>query len=307
MLLWARFDRGRNSEREVVRDIRRRSFLSGAAASLVAPRAFAAAAPARVVTLEWTATEIALSLGVSPVGCAEIAGYKQWVNVAADGLVNAVDVGRRQQPNLEAIRKLQPDLILSSRYRHATIAEALGAIAPVHLIDDQSNTGDMLASVYDSTRQAGEALSLSSEAAALLTRFDDDVQALKFEDASNVSMRKVVVAQPLPGVPRLRIFAPNAAICGILKRIGFSEAMEMPPQPFGFTTIDIEGLAALDAETTLVVLSQALPQELTASSLWPLLPIVTSGHVLHTGPQSWPFGSSVSLIRLTRDIVGKFS
>lgn len=291
----------------MVTTMRRRSFLGATAAMLAAPKAFGGGAPARVVTLEWTATEIALSLGVSPIGCAEIAGYKTWVNVAPKGLASAVDVGRRQQPNLEAIRQLQPDLILSSRYRHAAIGKALGAIAPVHLIDDQSNEGNMLASVYESTKQAGEALALPNEAATLLVRFDEEMEALESRYAGTLSARKVVLAQPLPGVPRLRIFAPNAAICGVLSKIGFADAMDMPPQPFGFTTIDLEGLATLDGETTLVILSEAIPEELAHSSLWPLLPIVSNGHIRQTGPQSWPFGSTISLMRLTRDIVGKFA
>ncbi len=94
----------------------------------------------------------------------EIAGYRTWVDVATEGLSGAADVGRRQQPSLEAIRKLQPDVILTSRYRHASIADALGEIAPVHLIDDQESDGDMLASVYQSARQSGAALSRSDDA-----------------------------------------------------------------------------------------------------------------------------------------------
>ncbi|WP_309776415.1 ABC transporter substrate-binding protein [Agrobacterium sp. SORGH_AS_0440] len=179
MLLRAGFDCCRNSEREVVAGIGRRSFLSGAVALIAAPGSLAASGPSRLVTLDWTATEIALSLGISPAGCAEISGYRTWVDVANEGLSDAVDVGRRQQPSLEAVRKLLPDLILTSRYRHASIAHALGEIAPVHLIDDQENGGDMLVSVCQSARQAGAALSRSDDVARLLGRFDDEIENLK--------------------------------------------------------------------------------------------------------------------------------
>lgn len=291
----------------MVDDLTRRWFLGGAAAIIAAPSAFASTPVARVITLEWTVAEIALSLGLSPVGCAEIGGYKAWVDVETARLSDSVDVGRRQQPSLEAIRRLHPDIILTSHYRHASIAQALGAIATTHLIDDQPKDGDMLASVYRSTRQVGEALSRPLDATNLLKRFDDDIENLRSRSASRISARKLVVAQPLPGVPRLRIFAPNAAICGILQRLGFAQAMDLPPQPFGFTTIDLEGLAALDGDSTLIILAEKLPDDLAQSPLWPLLPVVRSGHVRLTGAPSWPFGSCASLTRLMTTITNQFN
>ncbi|PZU64927.1 MAG: iron compound ABC transporter substrate-binding protein, partial [Rhizobium sp.] len=53
--------------------------MSGAVALIAAPGSLAASGPSRLVTLDWTATEIALSLGISPAGCAEISGYRTWV------------------------------------------------------------------------------------------------------------------------------------------------------------------------------------------------------------------------------------
>ncbi|EGP55827.1 hypothetical protein Agau_L101256 [Agrobacterium tumefaciens F2] len=270
------------------------------------PKSFAAPVPRRIVTLEWTATEIALSLGISPVGCAEPSGYRAWVNVENDRLGDVVDVGRRQQPSLEAIRRLQPDLILSSRFRHASLASALGDIAPTHLIDDQAADGDMLAAVYRSVTQAGVALARADEAAALLARFDESMEILKTRLGSTVSGRELIVAQPLPGVPRLRIFAPNSAIAGLLQRIGFTAATDLPPQPFGFTTIDLEGLAALDGQCTLFILSESIPDDLRNAALWPVLPIVAQGNVMVAGATTWPFGSTASLQKLVGEITSQF-
>jgi ferric hydroxamate transport system substrate-binding protein len=291
----------------VVIRLGRRSFITGVSALAVAPMAFGALPSGRVVTLEWTSTEIALLLGISPVGCAEPSGYRTWVNVANDKLEHVADVGRRQQPSLEAIRNLQPDLILSSRFRHASLAAALGEIAPTHLIDDQAGDGDMLAAVYQSIGQAGKALSLESEAAALLAQFDDNIDQLKTQSAEKVSGRKLLVAQPLPGVPRLRVFAANSAISMLLGRVGFAQALEMDPQPFGFTTIDLEGLATLDSETSLFLLAQQLPTELSEAALWPVLPLVAQGHVHLASTPHWPFGSTASLQRLVEDIVKTFA
>lgn len=288
----------------VTATIGRRSLLTGLAALAAMPRLASAAAPPRVVTLEWTSTEIALSLGISPVGCAEPSGYRTWVNVDTDKLGAVADLGRRQQPSLEAIRKLQPDLILSSRFRHASLASALGDIAPTHLLDDQDD-GDMLAAVYRSVTQAGAALGRAEEAAALLARFDENIEGLRNRYAAKIAGQTLILAQPLPGVPRLRIFAPNSAAVMLMQRIGFVPGFDIVPQPFGFTTIDLEGLASLDGQTTLVILAEAIPEDLRSAPLWPVLPIVVQDNVRVTGRQVWPFGSTASLQRLVGEIASQ--
>jgi iron complex transport system substrate-binding protein len=255
-----------------------------------------------VVTLEWTSTEIALSLGISPVGCAEPSGYRTWVNMHNDLLGDVVDLGRRQQPSLEAIRKLKPDLILTSRFRHASIASALGDIAPTHLLDDQADDGGMLAAVYRSVNQAGIALSRAEDAAGMLAKFDADLQGSKDRLGDRIKGQRLVVAQPLPGVPRLRLFAPNSAIVMLMQRIGFVNGVDMAPQPFGFTTIDLEGLASLDGQGKLFILAEAVPDELLTSALWPVLPIVAQDNVRVMDAPIWPFGSTASLQKLVGEI-----
>lgn len=291
----------------MVIDTRRRAFVLGAAAMLAAPRLARAAKGPRLVTLEWTATEIALSLGLRPTGVAELDAYRTWVAVGNDDLKDAVDVGRRQQPSLEAIRKLSPDLILSSRFRHQSLRQQLVELAPTELLDDQPGDGDMLAAVYASVRQAGGAVGREDAATTLLSGFDARMAELKAKVIAGNAGRRIVVSQPLPGTPRLRVFSSNAAIAQLLEKVGFSTALSLPPQPFGFTAIDLEGLAALDGEATLILLSDSIPRELAESALWPLLPVVAAGKVITAGAANWPFGSVAALARLMENIVGRLA
>src|SRR5690554_378402 len=86
--------------------------------------------PQRVVVLEWTYAEDVLALGVQPVGAADIENYNKWVNIGTELSSEVVDVGTRQEPNLETIASLEPDLIIAVSFRHKPILDQLNAIAP---------------------------------------------------------------------------------------------------------------------------------------------------------------------------------
>lgn len=79
----------------------------------------------RVVVLEWTFTEDLVALGVQPVGNADNANYKVYVTPEAALDSSVVDVGTRNEPNLEAIAALKPDLIISNVDGNEAIYEQL--------------------------------------------------------------------------------------------------------------------------------------------------------------------------------------
>jgi ABC-type Fe3+-hydroxamate transport system substrate-binding protein len=283
----------------------RRGFVFGALSLLAAPRLHAGE-PRRLVTLEWLATEIALLLGERPVGVADLDGYRRWVSVNNDGLADAIDVGGRQQPGMEALNRLRPDLILSSALRHRPLEHRLSEIGPTRLLDDQPQDGDLLAAVYDCTKTAGEALDRGQAANGLLADFDTKLADIAKDIAgSKLGGQPVLVAQPLPGVPRLRIFTSNSAVMQVFVRAGFTAALDLPPEPFGFSTIGLEGLAALDGKSKLILLADEAPAELRNSALWPMLPVVASGGVVPVGLPSWPFGGPASLLGLATKTVAK--
>ncbi len=94
----------------------------------------------RVVVLEWTFTEDMIALGVQPVGNADNAGYKQYVTPEAALDSSVTDVGTRNEPNLEAIAALKPDLIISNADGNEAIYDQLRAIAPT--VEYSLNSGN---------------------------------------------------------------------------------------------------------------------------------------------------------------------
>lgn len=68
----------------------------------------------KVVTLEHRYTEMVLSLGVTPIGVADIKSYQTFDGIDALKLSQTLDVGRRAAPSIEAIARLKPSLIIGA-------------------------------------------------------------------------------------------------------------------------------------------------------------------------------------------------
>ncbi len=69
----------------------------------------------RVAVLEWQQTEDVLSLCLTPVAVADPAGYATWstAETLPDGIE---DVGVRGEPNLDALFRTDPDLVVIEAY-----------------------------------------------------------------------------------------------------------------------------------------------------------------------------------------------
>ncbi|WP_407977364.1 iron-siderophore ABC transporter substrate-binding protein [Brucella pseudogrignonensis] len=284
----------------MVAALSRRSFLVGAALTAL-PRVSAAQMPRKIVTLEWAETEMVLSLGLVPSGVADLSGYRQWVGIDKEALVGTVDVGGRQQPSLEALMRLKPDLIVTSALRHATIAARLKAIAPTLLLDAGTHAPDF----YEATKRDLSTVATATDRAAVgeaeWQSFEERLVAVQKRNRDSV---KLIVAQPLPGVARLRIFTSNSLIMRTLAQAGFSAGAEFGTQPFGFTTIGLEELASLSVDTKLLMLGDAVPDALIQSAIWPVLPMVAAKQVYAIGGDIWPFGSTRSMARLVEKATG---
>lgn len=92
--------------------------------------------PAKVVTLFQGATDASLQLGVKPVGAVESWIEQPWYNYIRDRMDGVTNLGSENQPNLEAIAALKPDVIVASKTRHEKIYDQLKAIAPTVMTEE---------------------------------------------------------------------------------------------------------------------------------------------------------------------------
>lgn len=259
-----------------------------------------AATPERVVALSWSLAEQVVELGVTPVGVADTGGYRQWV--VRPALPEAVaDVGLRQEPNLERIAELDPDVILLSDDQRA-FAEQLERIAPVLYFETFAADHDNL----EASRRT------YLELAGLFGRVDYAEQRLAERDARLAELRETVQAA-FDGDPpkvtvvrfvdeaRVRVYGGNAMSTFALDALGIEPGMDLPPTTWGLTLMTLRELAEAGESALLYITPFPEEDKLFAKPLWKAMPFVRADMV-EPLPPTWTYGGVFSVVYLAEAI-----
>ena len=250
--------------------------------------------PERIVALEWTYVEDLLTLGVQPVGVADIESYHNWVRIPEELDEDVADVGSRAEPNLEVIAELNPDLIIAVNFRVAENYDDLSAIAPTLVFDPYPSD---LTSQYDEMLETfmtiASVLNLEDEGRQVLDEMDDYFAeaAEALEDAGR-GEETFILSQgwTTENVATFRLFTDNAMAVEILMQIGLESAWDVDPQLYGFTEIGIEGFTEVP-DTNFFYVAQGTDNTFfDESPLWSSLPFVRSGRAYWLGGDVWLFG-----------------
>jgi iron complex transport system substrate-binding protein len=254
------------------------------------------------VALEWTYVEDLLALGVQPVGVADIAGYGSWVQIPAalDGAV--ADVGTRQEPSLEQIAALQPDLILVPAFRAGANLPQLQAIAPTIAFDPYPTEGPL--TQYDEMIQTfttiARAVGREAEGAAVLEGMERTfaAQAERIAGAGAAGAPFVLAqAYSSAAAAEVRLFTENALATQIVERLGLENAWQDAAfQQYGFSTVSVEALPQLGEAHCFYVVQD--DDDVFAADavrpLWESLPFVLAGNAYPLGGDTWLFGGPLS-------------
>jgi len=259
----------------------------------------------RVVTLEWSYTEAVLALGVQPVGMADIEGYHGWVDIPVEIDESVVDVGTRQEPNLEQIIELDPDLIIAPAFRVVESYDQLNAIAPTLAFDayptdtthydGMINTFNTIATLLDREAEAEAVL------ADLQATYDATAQAIA---ESDIALDNFILAQSyISGdAPVFRLFTDNAMAAEILRQLGLENAWTDAPQQYGFTTVDFEGFSEIEDTLFFYIAQDEANEQIVNASVWSALPFVQNDHQYWLGGDVWLFGGPLSAMTLVETI-----
>ncbi|CAN5551557.1 iron-siderophore ABC transporter substrate-binding protein [soil metagenome] len=266
----------------------------------------------KVVALEWTYVEDLLAVGVQPVGVADVPGYGQWVRADPALGKDVVDVGSRQEPSIERIRRLQPDLIITAAPREGINADALADIAPVLTFDAYPTDGKV--TQWDEMTQTfttiARAVGKEDRAETVLADLDAKLaEGKKTLAAADLSTESVVLAQGegTPDAPMFRMFTDNAMVMQVVRDLGLKNGWDGEEESYGFNSVTLEGLtAAGDAWFLPVAPDDALDafnDKYADSPIWTSLGFVKVDRVRPLGNDVWFFGGPLSADYLVDKII----
>ncbi len=259
------------------------------------------AQPKRVVVLDTDKVDTALTLGVTPVGAAragELTGWPTYFGAAATK--DLKEVGTLQEPNLEAIAALKPDLILGSKFRQEKFYAELSKIAPTVFTENVGKPWK------ENFLLDGQALGKGAEAQAKLNSYQQRAATLKVNKALKIS-----VVRFMPD--HIRVYGPDSFSGIVLTDAGLSRTpfqMLEGKQDKRFEKVSPERVADVDGDFVFVAAygekAAAEQAKITAGPLWTALSAVKTGKVQVVTDETWMTGIGVTAANKILDDLEKY-
>lgn len=265
----------------------------------------------KVVVLEWTYAENLLALGIQPAGMADIQGYGEYVNIEPQLDTTVIDVGGRQEPNLEAIAAINPDLIIGVSFRHEAMLADLEGIAPTVIFNPypEDESIDLYQEMETTFNEMAKAVGKEAEAEKVLA----DLEAVYVEKAAEVEAAQLktkdtilTLAYTGTAAPEIRVFTPNSMASIIIEKIGLTN-VHQPEQfeTFGSTTFNVEGLTKYENANYMFTVPDTdniYENQLKGNAVWENLAFVKEDRMYDLGAATWLYGGPLSAKTLVNQI-----
>ncbi len=212
--------------------------------------------PTRIVTLDWSASEILLAMDISPIAVTDLAGMKQYLK--PEGLApEIVDVGQPFEPNLEKIVELEPDLILAETFGQAALYDELSSIAPTVMYSNApplEGSPTHLESLENNIVLVADAANKRERGVQLVDslheKYDEATQKLEAAGLDGTKFATGAVDPPYGdySTSTLRLFDRTFFMSQILSEMGLENVVteEYEPSEWSMKVVGLEGLAAID-------------------------------------------------------------
>ncbi|MFE5515745.1 iron-siderophore ABC transporter substrate-binding protein [Streptomyces sp. NPDC056529] len=269
----------------------------------------------KVVGTEWNVVESLISLGVAPVGVADVKGYKTW-DTAVPLKNDAKDIGTRGEPSVETVAALAPDLIVATNDLKPAVVKQLRKVAPV-LELKAADGADPIGQMTKNLDLIARATGTTAKADQLKKDFDT-----KIEDG-----RKKLATAGLAGARyafadgylvsnqvSIRPYTSGSLIGAVNERLGLKNAWTVKGDPaYGLGSTDVEGLTKLGDVHFAYIANEQDPSStpfggvLTKDKVWTSLPFVKKGNVHRLPDGIWMFGGPGSMGKYIDSAVGELT
>ncbi|GAA1582009.1 siderophore ABC transporter substrate-binding protein CdtB [Kribbella hippodromi] len=259
-------------------------------------------APAKkVVALEWNAVESLISLGVMPVGVADVKGYTNWVT--AEKLDSSVkDVGTRGESSVDAIVALNPDLVVTTTDESASTIGQLEKAAPV-LVLRGADAAKPIPQMKTNLDLIGQAIGKQEQAKQLTTDFGKAVAEgkKKIADAGKAGTGFTMSDGWKQGSTiSIRMYTSGSLLGAVAAELGLKNGWTgAGDKVYGMAQTDLEGLTKLPNGAFLYIANKndggdVFGEDLAGNAIWKNLPFVKAGNVHRLPDGIWMFGGPKS-------------
>ncbi|MEI8411306.1 MULTISPECIES: ABC transporter substrate-binding protein [unclassified Kribbella] len=259
-------------------------------------------APAtKVVGLEWGAIENLITLGVMPVGVADVKGYTNWVTAAKlDTTVK--DVGTRGESSVDAIAALSPDLIITTTDESANSIAQFEKIAPV-LVIRGADAANAIPQMKTNLELIGSAIGKADQAKQVNADFDKKVAEgkQKIADAGKAGENFTMSDGYKQGSTiSIRMYTTGSLLGAVLTEMGLKNGWTgAGDKDYGLAQTDLEGLTKVPNGNFLYIANNAdggdvFGGDLAKNAIWKNLPFVKANDVHRLQDGIWMFGGPKS-------------
>jgi ABC-type Fe3+-hydroxamate transport system substrate-binding protein len=258
----------------------------------------------KVVATEWNEVESLITLGVDPVGVADVKGYKTW-DTAVPLKNEPKDIGTRGEPSMDTVASLSPDLIVASSDLPPAAVKQLRKIAPVLGIKS-ADASDQVGQMLENLDLIAKATGTTDRARTARTNFEAKVAEGKKAladaglDGTDLAFADGYVTS---NQVSLRPYTSGSLIGAVNERIGLKNAWKIKGDAaYGLGTTDVEGLTALPKDVQFAYIgndgdkgSTPFTGALAKNAVWKSLPFVKADKVHRLPDGIWMFGGPQSM------------
>ncbi|MGF3105299.1 ABC transporter substrate-binding protein [Rossellomorea sp. DUT-2] len=195
--------------------------------------------PKKVVILTNEGTEALLSMGVTPVGAVQSWTGDPWYDHIADDMKGVEVVGTESELNMEAIAKLQPDLIIGNKMRQEEQYNQLKDIAPTVMAETLRGNWKENFELY------AKAVNKEEKGQEVLAQYDQRIEDLKGKLGDKLN-QEVSMVRFLAG--DVRIYHKDSFSGVILDQLGFARPEGQDVDDFAEKGVTKERIPAMDGD-----------------------------------------------------------
>ncbi len=264
--------------------LNRRKFLGYAGAVLLAPAIHSAHAGAaragavRFAVIDWAMLETALAIGAVPVAATELVQYRKMA-LDPQPPASVTDLGLRGAPNLELLRIISPDLIVSSNF-YEFERVSFEHVAPFFALPVFVPGQPSLPLLQDAASKLGHKLGREAEAQTLIAACEAEIAATR-QRFSGMAERKTFLIS-LGDSRHFRAFGPDSLFGDVLQRLGFENAWTGGTDYSAAAPVGLEQLARAPDASIVVIgpTEEETLRRLPQNALWNALPAVREGRAV---------------------------